>query len=432
MRILLGRRLGRFSYDAAVTSQPTAPPHPEAQRRPFRLAPFRGLRFDPATVGDLSTVISPPYDVLDAETVRRLEHANRRNIVRLILSRRFERPYLAVRQRLEAWRDRSFLKADPTAALYVYEYTAEQITVRGLIGVAALREEGERVILPHEDVMPGPVDDRTVLMRTTGTNLEPILLVHEGSPALRQLVDDAVATEPLAAFSALDGSAHRLWSVQRADLLDAFARELAPSQVLIADGHHRYAAYLRLQEELRGADTPEDASPWDYGLAMLVDQNDQAMRVGPIHRSVAALTLADLRELREERGDTLDLHPDRESAMAAWSADGSSAEATFAVCDGASWAVLRTKRTSEIDAAVLHQELLPAWHVADEQIGYHHSLDQAMHATHRQPGLVVAVRPPSLAQVMDAAARGVRMPRKSTSFSPKPRMGVVMRDLRDS
>ena len=33
---------------------------------------------------------------------------------------------------------------------------------------------------------------------------------------------------------------------------------------------------------------------------------------------------------------------------------------------------------------------------------------------------------------METAARGVRMPRKSTSFVPKPRMGVVMRDLHDA
>lgn len=49
------------------------------------MAPFRGLRFDPAAVGDLASVISPPYDVLDADTVRDLEAANPRNIVRLIL-----------------------------------------------------------------------------------------------------------------------------------------------------------------------------------------------------------------------------------------------------------------------------------------------------------------------------------------------------------
>ena len=90
-------------------------------RRPFTLSPFRGLRFDASTVGDLGTVISPPYDVLDADTVRDLEATNRRNIVRLILSRRFVRPYLAVRDRLHTWRERGFLRADDLPALYLYE-----------------------------------------------------------------------------------------------------------------------------------------------------------------------------------------------------------------------------------------------------------------------------------------------------------------------
>jgi uncharacterized protein (DUF1015 family) len=46
--------------------------------------------------------------------------------------------------------------------------------------------------------------------------------------------------------------------------------------------------------------------------------------------------------------------------------------------------------------------------------------------------VVVALRPPRLDQVMAAARRGAMMPRKSTSFAPKPRMGVVLRDLRDA
>ena len=105
--------------------------------------------------------------------------------------------------------------------------------------------------------------------------------------------------------------------------------------------------------------------------------------------------------------------------------------ASFVVSDGLAWAVLRVPRTHEVDAAVLHERLIPDWHIAEEQVGYHHSLDQALNATTRAAGLVVAVRPPTLAEVRAAAARGERMPRKSTSFRPKPRMGVVMRDLRD-
>ncbi len=219
-------------------------------RRPLLLRPFRGLRYDPSTVGDLGTVISPPYDVLDAETVRDLEAANRRNIVRLILSRRFEKPYRAVRSRLQSWRDKGYLAADDAPALYVYEYVVDGVTVRGLIGVVALREEGERVVLPHEDTMAGPVDDRTVLMRTTETNLEPILLVHEGSETLRTLIADATSRTPLADFRSLDRSEHRLWAITDQGCQAAIAAELAPGQALIADGHHRYAAYLRLQAEL--------------------------------------------------------------------------------------------------------------------------------------------------------------------------------------
>ena len=75
--------------------------------------------------------------MLDAETVRDLEAANRRNIVRLILSRRFERPYLAVRDRLRASgaSKSATCAADDEPALYLYEYTADGTTVRGLIGL---------------------------------------------------------------------------------------------------------------------------------------------------------------------------------------------------------------------------------------------------------------------------------------------------------
>jgi uncharacterized protein (DUF1015 family) len=123
--------------------------------------------------------------VLDADTVRDLENGNRRNIVRLILSRRFERPYLAVRRRLEGWRAKGYLVADDRPGLYLYQYTVDGTTVRGLIGLVALREDEERVVLPHEGVMEAPVEDRTVLMRTTETNLEPILLVRGSSVCAR-------------------------------------------------------------------------------------------------------------------------------------------------------------------------------------------------------------------------------------------------------
>lgn len=391
-------------------------------RRPLELQPLRGLRFDPSVVGDLGTVVSPPYDVLDAAIVQRLEHANRHNVVRLILSRYFEPPYRAVRKRLEKWRDHGYLTADDRPALYLYEYSVAGTTVRGLIGLVALRDPAERVILPHEDVMLAPVADRTLLMRTTETNLEPILLVHPGSTDLRERYDRVSERAPLAEFTALDGSEHRLWCLsdpaEIAEVADAVARD----QALIADGHHRYAAYRALQQEL--ATSPD--SPWNYGLAMLVADDGGSLTIGPIHRVIHGLTLRDLEEAATERGDAF------EPCARGTATQSTASTVSFLVSDGTGWARLSTARTAEVDAAVLHDDLLPAWHVTDDQISYHHSLDQAVQIVEREPSVLVVVEPPTLSAVIAAAANGRRLPRKCTSFAPKPRMGVVMRDLRDS
>jgi uncharacterized protein (DUF1015 family) len=134
--------------------------------------------------------------------------------------------------------------------------------------------------------------------------------------------------------------------------------------------------------------------------------------------------------LGDQRSDEFRRLPDREAAFAAQAAEDDE-HASFVLSDGRAWAVLRTARSHRVDAAILHETLLPAWGVADEQIGYHHSLDQALRTIAREPGIVVAVRPPTVEQVIDSAAHDAPMPRKTTSFGPKPRMGLVMRDLRD-
>jgi hypothetical protein len=426
---------------------------PAGARRPLELAPFRGLRFDPGTIGDLGTAVAPPYDVLDAELVRTLESANPRNIVRLILSRRFETPYLAVLERLDRWRAEGALRPDPRPALYLYEYTAEATLVRGLVGLVGLRDPAERVVLPHEQVNAGPVEDRVALMRTTRTNLEPILLLHDGTTWLRALLGSTAAGPPATEVVAYDGTRHRLWLLDDAAVLTRVARELAPGQALIADGHHRYAAYLRLQADaahaahaahaadaagtagLRAtAGTAGSASPWDHGLAMLVDHQAFPLRVNAIHRTVDGLTGSDVVDLTAHHGQRLEAVGSQREALALLDAAASEKPAqvaTFALTDGLAWWMLAVPRTDAVDTTVLHRDVLPAWHVTEEQLGYHHALHQALHFLAQRPGIAVVMAPPTVEQVLRSAAAGVTLPRKSTSFEPKPQMGLVMRDLRD-
>ena len=163
---------------------------------------------------------------------------------------------------------------------------------RGLIGGLGLRPPEDRVILPHEDVMPGPVTGRRELMEATQANLEPIFLLYDGGrpPGAATQVVEAVAAggPPLAEALTEDGLRHRLWAVTDPAQLAAVAADLAPRQALIADGHHRYAAYRQLQARRRDAGC--GAGPWDYGLALLVDSAAYPPRIGAIHRVLPGLT----------------------------------------------------------------------------------------------------------------------------------------------
>jgi len=93
-------------------------------------------------------------------------------------------------------------------------------------------------------------------MEATGANLEPIFLLYDGSgpgAVTAQVIDRAIGREALLAIHTDDGIWHRLWAVTDPAEQAEIAADLGSHQALIADGHHRYAAYLQLQARKRKA-----------------------------------------------------------------------------------------------------------------------------------------------------------------------------------
>ncbi|MBV9383402.1 MAG: DUF1015 family protein, partial [Streptosporangiaceae bacterium] len=84
--------------------------------------------------------------------------------------------------RLREWLSSGVLVRDPLPALYVYEQSGSRWRQRGLIGLVRVGSPDSAGILPHENVMPGPVAGRRELMAATRANLEPIFLVYDGGP----------------------------------------------------------------------------------------------------------------------------------------------------------------------------------------------------------------------------------------------------------
>ena len=188
------------------------------------LAPFRGLRYAQDRVSGLAEVTSPPYDVIAHEAEDHLLASDPHNIVRLILPRqgagnpreaangaRAEPAYADAARMLRDWQDEGILVPDPVPALYVYEQTRTdgQVLQRGLIGALRLAPLGAGPVLPHEDVIPGPVAGRRQLMEATGANLEPIFLLYDGNgpaTATVQITEQARRGEPLVTSTPRTGS----------------------------------------------------------------------------------------------------------------------------------------------------------------------------------------------------------------------------------
>ncbi|MEU6342360.1 DUF1015 domain-containing protein [Streptomyces sp. NPDC046977] len=410
----------------------------------LRLAPFRALRYVPERVGSLAAVTSPPYDVVvRPEGQRHLETADPHNVVRLILPSA-EPPdgrHLKAASTLSQWQKDGVLALDPSPALYVYEQRDGGHLQRGLIGALRLTPPEERVVLPHEDVMPGPVADRAALMRATAANLEPLLLSYRGGegPAGR-IVEHTVQDAPLLATTTEDGIRHRLWAITDDDAIAAVRDDLSHHQALIADGHHRWATYLRLQAEQNGP------SPWDYGLVLLVDTARYPLRVRAIHRVLPQLPVAQALEAARKAFRVRELPHALPQALAAL--EDAAAEGNAFVLSGDNGFHLldrpdpdltaltvphdRPEAWRRLDATVLHSLLLDrVWEVPDgpEHIQYIHDTEAAVAHAERLGGTAVLIHPVRESVVHELARQGVTMPRKSTSFGPKPASGLVLRSL---
>ncbi|MEU8530453.1 MULTISPECIES: DUF1015 domain-containing protein [Streptomyces] len=422
----------------------TGPAADDVRADGLRLMPFRGLRYVPERVGSLAAVTSPPYDVVvRPDGLHHLESADPHNIVRLILPQAMT---AGTRHRkaavtLDRWLADGVLAPDPEPALYVYEQRSGDLLQRGLIGALELSAPDRGIVLPHEDVMPHVVEDRAALMRTTAANLEPLLLTYvgEGNGA-QAVIERAIAREPLLSTTTEDGFHHRLWAVTDPADLAAVDADLSGHQALIADGHHRWATYLRLREE------HTSPSPWNYGLVLLIDTARYPLRVRAIHRLLNRLPVADALAALEGRFRVRPINgplPAALEVLAGAAAEGNAfllaGDGGFHLVDRPNPELLATTIRRDrpeawrtLDATVLHATMLDyLWHIPDapEHIAYIHDTEAAVDQAERRGGTAVLMHPVREEVVRDLARQGVTMPRKSTSFGPKPATGLVLRSL---
>jgi uncharacterized protein (DUF1015 family) len=414
------------------------------------IEPLTALHYNLEKTGGLQDVVAPPYDVIDAEQRAALAGRSPYNVVRIDLPEG-EDPYGNAAEQLESWERDQVVVRDERPALWTLaqDFTGpdgQRRTRRGFLARVRVEEYGAGRIRPHERTHPGPKQDRLMLTRATKANLSPIFSLFDdpANEAWRAL-EPATSADPWGETTDEDGTVNRLWRVNDEGAIEAVRRTLGETELLIADGHHRYETARVYAEEVGGE------GPHRYVLMCLVALQDPGLAVFPTHRLVRGLT-SDQHELLAQsiRAD-FDTEPLPE-------ADGLVPVANKQVRIGYIDAhfrkpfMLRLKDQAiadaaleghaepyrQLDTAVLEALILKGTlGMTDEDIDHLTGLGYARDSRHAlqliergEYDAAFFMAPTPVERVQAVARSGESMPPKSTYFFPKVPTGLLFNPLR--
>jgi uncharacterized protein (DUF1015 family) len=432
------------------------------------IRPFRALRFDPESVGDVGRVVAPPYDVIGADLQRALLARHPRNAVRLDLpeiepGEDPDERYRRAARTLTAWRSDGTLRKDPRPSVYVYEQTYRvpgtdhERVQRGFFARLRIEPFGpESRVLPHERTLSGPKEDRYRLLRATGLNTSPVIALYRDPQGEAATVLASVsAGTPVTDVVDDDGVRHRLWVVPDegdGSAAASLVRVASDGPIWIADGHHRYETAVRYRDERRGGSAEQDPA-FDF-LLMLLLEAGEPLTVLPTHRVVRELGEAGTAALVERLPELFSVTPSTPDALVArYEAAGDLAggEGRFGLLTRERAWLLEARRPAfaamltsggaavrELDVARLGAALevlagIDAAAVAGGQrVGYTKSAAEARSLVDaRTDGADAAflLEPTPVTSILAVAGAGDVMPQKSTYFYPKALTGLVLNPL---
>ena len=428
-----------------------------------KIVPFCGLRYNFQEVGDVGTVIAPPYDVIKTEEQIALENSHPNNIVRLILNRpndndtETDNLYARSAALLNHWRAEGVLIRDASPCYYVYAQTfttpdGTTYTRRALIALGQLEAFGAGVVFPHEKTLAAPKADRLNLMYACHANLSPIFVLYSDSEGgIQEVVSRFTSiNSPVVDTGERFGSTHRLWRIDIPEINREIQSLFSTKSLVIADGHHRYETALTYRGEIRAKSsqwTGEEG--YNYVMMNLVRMESPGLAVLAIHRQLSSLRPDTLTDAMRQLPKSFDVttyknvnelltnlrgHAGKRSAFGMYSGGECyhllvpriDANAEFSVYDHLDVTLLHThviQRLFGIDTTVPEHQ---------KQVSYTVHTDEAVAYVKAEEGRVaLLMNPTPVSDVRKVAMGGETMPQKSTYFYPKMATGLVLNLLKN-
>jgi uncharacterized protein (DUF1015 family) len=431
------------------------------------IQPFRGIRYDPKRVGDLSTVITPPYDVISAAAQSHYYQASPYNAIRLDYGqeRAADSPqnnrYTRAAATMSAWLKEGILKQEKHPSLYLVEHRFQyQHSERSRFSIfARVRLEGlsSGRIRPHEMTMKKPGEDRLRLLRACNANLSPVMGLFRHRLEGIQALFTRTPSQPAITAADDEGVRYSMRVITDKVAIKSFQELLAEKEIYIADGHHRYATALAYQQEQLAAHPGASGmEAFNFVMMTLTPAQDPNIIMLPTHRLVRGLNLKMLPRLKDDWSMYFDneLLPPLSTpseTFKGWSEILHQQHwTTFGLygLDGPSLCLLRARPKmmlpvqpsvlGDLDVFILHQVILRQMLNIDSPEREEECLDytrDGLEALSRVDAgeyqLAFLLNPTPISRMLAVADEGVKMPPKSTYFYPKTPTGLVINPLWD-
>ncbi|MCC6476977.1 DUF1015 domain-containing protein [bacterium] len=429
-----------------------------------RIEPFRGVTYSFEFQGQLSSLVTQPYDKINRGLQESYYSANALNVIRIIKSNETwadpETTYPLAARSYREWLKSGVLEEAKTPAFYLYYQIfhtfGKEITRKGFIASVALDEQNVR---SHERTLDGPKADRLRLLRALEANDELIFMLYSDPVHETVKLMDSIASAQLPMLECSDdfGETHKVWAVEDPVFVEKLKKLLAPSELFIADGHHRYETACNYKREcLEKGWKPVGAQGFDHRMMCLFPMEDPGLVILPTHRVVKNVENFSGPKLVAALGQYFSVKSfsNEEALFAAMQSAGTdqvfgmraldTKEPLYFLEPKDTTVMVERKELAGLSEAsrnlgvtILHKTILEAELgidaarlAAESHVEYVRDRREALDMVGRD-GRQAAflLNPTSLSDLKKVASLGERMPQKSTDFYPKLLAGLVMMPL---
>ena len=258
------------------------------------IKPFKSWRYRPSLLKNIGELTSPLFDVA-SEKQRETLYGNPLNSIHLSIPRG-DQPAKNAAAVLNEWKQKKYIIQDPVPGIYVYyQYFSlpsepKPYCRKGFICKIRVHEWQDGIILRHENTMDEAVDGQIELLTETRLNASPTHGLYTDESFELEPYMDACIREPICEAEDYQGVKDVMGIIQDESIIVRFVERLKNEQVILADGHHRYAGSLAYMKQ-KMANNPAHTGDEDYNYHLMWLTNTEAndLRILPTHRLIKDL-----------------------------------------------------------------------------------------------------------------------------------------------